>query len=191
MMSVFLSTLIVCSTYSHEDVLWRAVVEDYVAKVHSVSDEEYDKAVETALRMLDIERELGIPEHMLGMSIAAASVESGFNPNARGDHKFSKYGRPKAIGILQLWPWVERYGVNRSDLESSTRFWLSHIVRTGNKTRRLCRPRSERRAWRQAWVTAVRAPKPGGRCFEKPKHWRPFLRIRKIYDSYKNGDYGC
>ena len=86
-----------------------------------------DRALINARRLLLVERKEKIPEFMIGMTLAAACSESCFNDKAKGDHKFSKKGKPKAIGILQLWPWVEKYGVDRRNLESSATFWLSHI----------------------------------------------------------------
>ena len=161
--------------------LWHAAIVEYIYSTPTIAESERDQAVATAMHMLQIEQELGVPDYMLGMSVAAASVESGFNANAKGDHRFSRRGKPKAIGVLQLWPWVERYDVDREDVDSSTRFWIRHIQRIKAKTDRRCYARRSRTAWRQAWVTAVRYPKPGGRCREKPKHWRHFLRLRKIY----------
>ena len=151
-----------------------------------------DRALENARRLLLVERKEKIPEFMIGMTLAAACSESCFNDKAKGDHKFSRNGKPKAIGILQLWPWVEKYGVDRRNLESSATFWLTHIKRQLRKTKRLCKPRTKKRAWKQAWVTAVRAPKRGGRCNETVKHWRRFLKIQKIKRSIASSEIdGC
>ena len=92
-----------------------------------------------------------------------------------------------AIGILQLWPWVKKNGINRNNLESSAAFWLSHIESRLPKVRKICKPRTELLAWKQAWVTAVRAPKKGGRCREVTKHWRGFLEIQKIKKRIDSG----
>ena len=169
-------------TYIITLLCWYPAVVEYVYSTHTVRD--HGEAVPVAMKMILTEMEMGIPSHMLGMSVAAASVESGFNANAKGDHKFSRQGKPKAIGVLQLWPWVEKYDVDRRDVLSSTRFWLSHIQRVKQKTDRQCRSRHSRTRWRQAWVAAVRAPRPGGRCQEKPRHWRHFLRLRRIYARF-------
>jgi len=165
-------------------IMWHFALVEYVCSTPTIAEDERIAAVATAMTMLHVEQELGIPEHMLGMSVAAASVESGFNAAAKGDHKFSRRGRPKAIGVLQLWPWVEKYDVDREDVLSSTHFWLGHIQRVKKKTDRQCRSRHPRTQWRQAWVTAVRYPKPSGRCREKPRHWRHFLRLRRIYARF-------
>ena len=167
------------------DLPWYATIAEYVETCRSVSETRKLEAATTALQMLSIERSIGIPEHMLGMSLAAACVESGFVSNAEGDHKFSRNGKPKAIGVLQLWPWVERYGVDRRNIASSTKFWVSHVVNIGAKTRKLCKPRNERLAWKQAWVTAVRAPSKNGRCRQTPKHWKKFLKLRSILEKYE------
>src|SRR3989344_2984942 len=65
------------------------------------------------LEMLETEREAGLPDAVRGLSLAAACIESGFNPMARGDRRGSHY---RAHGILQLWPWAESlHGVDRDD----------------------------------------------------------------------------
>lgn len=138
------------------------------------------RSLENAERLLAVERKLGVPEFMIGMTLAAACSESCYNEKAKGDHKFSKSGEPKAVGIFQLWPWVKRYGVDRGNLESSATFWITHVKRQLPKVKKLCRPRTKTLLWKQAWVTAVRAPKKGGRCREVVKHWRRFLRIQKM-----------
>ena len=126
--------------------------------------------------LIDIEKRFDPPPEMRGMLLAAACSESGYNPNALGDRKFSKKRKPKAVGILQLWPWWERgkygYGVDRRNPIQSAHAWLTHITRQIPKVRRKCKFRSKKRIWIAAWVTAIRAPKPGGRCYEKPKHLR-------------------
>ncbi len=158
----------------------------YLCLCASRTYERAQRSIKNAERLLVIERQLNIPEFMVGMSLAAACSESCFNEHAKGDHKFSKRGKPKAIGILQLWPWVEKYGVVRTNLESSATFWLSHIQRQLPKVKKRCKPRSKTLAWKQAWVTAVRAPKKGGRCREVTKHWRRFRKIQKVKEEIKD-----
>ena len=169
-----------------EPFVWSDTIREYVEACPHVARDEKEKAMLSASVMLAIEKSVGIPDHMLGMSIAAACRESGYDTKAKGDHKFSKRGKPKAIGVLQLWPWVERYGVDRTNLVSSTSFWLNHIIKTRKKTVKICRPRSNILSWKQAWVAAVRAPKKEGRCREVSKHWKHFLRLRKMFkDNYE------
>ena len=143
-----------------------------------VTSDRVEAAQKNALRLLQIESEMGIPEMMRGMTLAAACMESGFKEKAQGDHRFDPKGRPKAIGILQLWPWVKKYDVKRRELESSGRFWVGHVQRVKAKTDRICQAKSKEKRWQQAWVTAVRAPKKGGRCRERPLHWKMFKRLQ-------------
>ena len=142
------------------------------------------EALKVAHVLYQVEKEMNIPITMRGMTLAAACLESGFSPDALGDRKFSKSKKkPMAVGVLQLWKWYEdTYGVNRKDPKSSVSGWLKHIKRQVPKVKKQCRYRSERRIWVAAWVTGIRYKKPGGRCKEKPRHYRYFLKIRKIYD---------
>ncbi len=135
------------------------------------------------LELLRMEKRAGIPESVRGMSLAAACCESGFNPNAKGDHKFSKRGKPKAIGLFQQWSWVERhYGIDRTNPYQAAEAWLFHIVRQIPKTKKKCRWSGER-LWVTAWVRAVRAPDPGGRCYQRPRHYRLLKKWRKRWNS--------
>ena len=40
--------------------------------------------------IIEIEKKYGVPPSMRGMLLASACMESGYNPGAEGDHKFSK-----------------------------------------------------------------------------------------------------
>ncbi len=122
------------------------------------------------LDMLRLEESAAVPRSLRGMILAAACSESGFEPDARGDHK---KGKPKAIGVLQLWPWWERhYGISRLNPMQSGEAWLTHILVQKDKAKRRCgrRLRGER-LWTTAWIRAVRAPHPTGRCGQTPKHY--------------------
>mgnify|MGYP001206156002 CR=1 FL=1 len=89
-----------------------------------------------------------------------------------------------AIGVLQLWPWYERaYGVDRKDPKSAANAWLKHIKRQLSGVKRMCKHRSLRKVWVAAWVTGIRYKKTGGRCNERPKHYRFFKKIRRIYET--------
>ena len=46
------------------------------------------------------EHKMDVPDEMLGIALSAACLESGFNPKAKGDRKFSKSGKPKAENFL-------------------------------------------------------------------------------------------
>lgn len=135
-------------------------------------------AILNARKMLEIEKSMGVPEQFWGMSLAAACLESGFNPAAKGDKRGKTY---KAIGILQLWPFYERvYKTNRLDVSSSTASWLKHIIRMVPKVKKQCKYKTIERVWVAAWVTGIRYKKPGGRCREKPLHYKQLKKIRKI-----------
>ena len=47
------------------------------------------------------------------------------------------------------------------------------------KVKKECRFRSEEKIWVAAWVRAIRKPKPGGRCYERPYHLRVLRRWQK------------
>lgn len=176
--------------YDKDEMLAEQAV--YSCRCAITTDKKLFRALENARRLLAVERQHNIPEFMIGMTLAAACSESCYNDKAEGDHKFSKRGKPKAIGILQLWPWVEKYGVVRTNLESSASFWLKHIQKQLPKVKKRCKPRTKTLAWKQAWVTAVRAPKKGGRCREVTKHWRRFKKIQKIKSKIEDGELdGC
>jgi hypothetical protein len=119
------------------------------------------------------------------MTLAAACIESGFDEKAEGDHKFSKDGKtPKAIGILQMWPYYEvAYKTNRRDVESAARGWLKHIKAQVPSVQRRCKTVSDTDAWRLAWVHGVRGPKKGGRCGENVSHWRLFMKIKGLVNK--------
>ena len=88
-----------------------------------------------------------------------------------------------AVGVLQLWPWYERaYGVDRKDPKSAANAWLRHIKRQLPGVKRNCKHRTLKKIWVAAWVTGIRYKKPGGRCSERPKHYRFFKKIRRIYE---------
>ena len=164
-------------TYADQVLAERAV---YLCVCASNTYKKTKRSIKNAERLLRVERKMNVPDFMFGMTLSAACSESCYDERAKGDYKFSKNGKPKAIGILQLWPWVKKYGVVRTNLESSATFWLGHIMRQLPKVKKRCKPRTRTLAWRQAWVTAVRYPKKGGRCREITKHWRGFLKIQKI-----------
>lgn len=141
----------------------------------------HQQAYTNALSLLKVEEEMNVPRVMKGMSLAAACIESGFNSNAEGDHKFSKDGKtPKAIGILQLWPVYERaYKVNRRSVESSARGWIKHIQVQVPHIEKNCKTHTTEETWKAAWVTGVRAPKKGGRCKESLSHYTFFKKMKK------------
>ena len=154
----------------------------------TASSKTKNSALKIANILYQAEEEMNIPDSMRGMILAAACLESAFNPNAKGDRKFSKSKKvPKAIGVLQMWRWYEKsYGTDRRNPRSSALGWLRHIKRMVPKVKRQCRHKTTRKVWVAAWVTGIRYPKPGGRCFERPKHYRYFLKIRRLYEVKTN-----
>ena len=153
--------------------------------VNTKSSEKRKEALEVAKILYDVEQDNQVPQEMRGMILAAACLESGYSITARGDRKFSKNKKkPMAIGVLQMWPWYEKaYNVDRSDPRSSATGWIKHIKRQVPRVKKMCRYRTLKRVWTAAWVTGIRYKKPGGRCKERPKHYRFFKKIRKIYES--------
>ena len=151
--------------------------------------------------LIEIEKSFNPPPSMRGMLLAAACMESGFNPNAKGDRKFSKDKKtPMAIGLLQQWPFYEKsYGINRTNPFAAATSWMQHIVRQIPKVKKLCKYKSEKRIWLAAWVTGIRSKKKSGRCNEKPKHYKLLKRWHKsiredrelIEDCEPNDGCGC
>lgn len=154
-------------------------------------------------KLINIEKEFNVPPEMRGMILAAACMESAYNPNAKGDRKFSKSGKkPMAIGILQMWPIYKKMypGLDRTDPEAAARAWMKHIVKMIPRVKRQCKYKTDHKVWLAAWVTGIRYKKPGGRCNERPKHYRLLKRwhrsikqTRTYYEEYErniDGD-GC
>ena len=143
--------------------------------------------------LIAIEKEYSPPPEMRGMLLAAACKESGYNTFARGDHKFSKSKKkPMAIGIMQLWPiWERMYpGLDRQNAEQSAHAWMTHIVKKIPKVKRQCKYRTSAKIWLAAWVTGIRYKKIGGRCKERPTHYRLLKKWhRGILKDREKDDY--
>ena len=150
-----------------------------------------DKVDEKLIRnLVEIENKYNPPESLRGMLLAAACQESKYSPNAKGDRKFSKTRKPKAIGILQFWPWANKY-IDRTNPLQSANFWMKRIVKQlDTSVRKNCKFRNIKRRWIAAWVTAIRYPKKGGRGYEKPKHYRLlkkwYRNIKKQYEHRRS-----
>lgn len=173
---------------SNESIDSKVLVNSAISlckNLKSASVEKVEAAREVAFILDDVEKQMQIPNEMRGMTLAAACSESGFNPSALGDRKFSKNGKkPMALGVLQLWPFYEKaYDTDRRDPRSSAESWLTHIKKMIPKVKRDCKYKTTKKIWVAAWVTGIRYKKPGGRCKEKPLHLKPFLRIRKSYET--------
>lgn len=162
MIHTFLSVLLYTATVPHmsEDI-------DLAYRAYQICPKVGNAVpVDTLLTMLQIERAYGVPDSMRGMTLAAACMESGFNPNAKGDHHF---GHHYSRGLYQQHAWYEtKYGIDRKDPIEATISWLDHVVSRVPKAKR-CGYRNERDIWVAAWVIAIRAPSHN-RCREKPKH---------------------
>ncbi len=133
--------------------------------------------------LIKLEQGYDVPPSLRGMVLAAACMESGYNPSAKGDYRLRRgKKRPRAIGILQQWPVYEKaYGTNRLDISSAVAGWMEHIITRIPKVTRQCKFKSRKKIWLAAWVTGVRYPKPGGRCYETVKHYKILKRWhRKI-----------
>ena len=145
--------------------------------------------------MLGYEVEYGVPVQMRGMVLAAACHESKFDPGSEGDHKFSKRGKPLAIGILQQWPWWSNSPtgpkINRRNPREAARAWVAHVVSEIPKVRRGChiyRANQVEKLWRIAWVTAVRAPSSVPRCRQYPLHWTLFQEWKATWQDQINAE---
>ena len=179
-----------------------ARANDYVKPIQSVEienvptyDELHDEAVfncpwakmseekqKIIAQLIEIEKSFNPPPEMRGMLLAAACMESGFNPKAKGDKKFSKNKKKAmAIGILQMWPFYEKVypGVDRTNPKSAATAWMQHIVKQLPKVKKLCKYKTNARNWLAAWVTGIRSRKAGGRCNERPLHYRLLKRWHK------------
>ena len=162
------------------------IVNIAVENCKNVPAERRAEAIKIAQKIFLVEKRFGIPDALKGMILAAACAESGFNPAALGDRKFSRNKRtPKAVGILQLWPWWEHgrwgYKIDRRDPVQSATAWMTHIKRQIPSVRKRCKPRTKKLLWIQAWVQAIRAPKATGRCRERPKHLRYLRKFQRVY----------
>ncbi len=183
------------ASITYDELLDQAVVNCKNAKPENIDYDLLDKLVE-------IEKKYSPPPELRGMILAAACQESGFNPKARGDHKFSKSGKkPLAHGLFQMWPWWENpkgYAVDRDDPIQSAEAWIKHITKQIKHIKRTCNYKTQKRIWIAAWVRAIRAPKEGGRCLEVPRHYRllkrwhkNILHIKKIKKECEIDGCGC
>tara|TARA_B100000131_G_scaffold90220_1_gene86918 strand:- start:10444 stop:11136 length:693 start_codon:yes stop_codon:yes gene_type:complete len=152
-------------------------------------------------KLVEIEKSYNVPAGMKGMLLAAACWESGYNPKAKGDRKFSKNKKtPMAIGMLQLWPVYKKMnpGLDRTDPIASAHAWMKHIVRQIPGVKRKCKYRTDNRIWLAAWVTGIRYKKKGGRCKERPLHYRVLrkwhkniMKLRKEVEECEAKQDGC
>ena len=132
--------------------------------------------------LLDLEQRAGVPAELRGMTLAKACIESGYNPVAKGD---CGYGSCKALGIIQLWPWTLKFGVNRTDPIDSVAFLLERvkigITKVGSKCPRV---RGDINRFVLAWLRINRGPLRRGkqRCVGTPHGLR---RLRQWHRNIK------
>ncbi len=113
-------------------------------------------------RLLELERAHGVPAEFRGMTLAKACIESGYTPRSTGD---CRSGRCQAVGIIQLWPWTQRFGVDRTDPVASVRFLLERVqAGVGERLHRICpQVRTDRDQYQLAWLRINRGPLRHGR----------------------------
>ncbi|MCO4761201.1 MAG: hypothetical protein KC502_06840 [Myxococcales bacterium] len=111
--------------------------------------------------LLDLERRMDVPEQLRGMTLAKACIESGYTPDVKGD---CGYGTCKAVGIIQLWPWTQRFGVDRTDPIESVQFLLTRVHVGLEKLHRRCPCiKGELNRFVMAWLRINRGPIKGTR----------------------------
>jgi hypothetical protein len=176
---------------TYEELRYQAIFNCKNAKGDKVDVEIIDKIIE-------VEKQYNVPHKLRGMLLSAACSESGYNPQALGDWRtVRRRGKnrrvAKAVGLFQMWPWWTAahrgYGIDRCNVEQSGHAFMKHIMKQLGKNK--CKSRDDYRRWVIAWVTAIRAPKPGGRCKESPNHLRVLKRwhknIKKERDDFASG----
>ena len=183
------------SVSANSPVTYEEIVSEAMFSCKNVKWENVDEALLWSL--VETEKRYGVPPSMRGMILASACHESGYNVHAKGDWRVGKRGkkRAKALGLFQLWPWWENkrgYSIDRTDPAQSSDAYLKHITKQLTKVKRQCKIRSEKKLWVTAWVTAIRSPKDGGRCGQRPKHYRLLQRWhRNIMKVRKLREDGC
>ncbi len=133
-------------------------------------------------RMLDLEREHKVPTEFRGMTLAKACIESGYKTGIRGD---CRKGECKAIGMIQLWPWTRRFGVDRNDPYASVRFLLERVQVGLRYLHRKCpHVKGKLPRYQLAWLRINRGPKQHGkqRCEGLPHGLRLLKKWQKKID---------
>lgn len=142
------------------------------------SEKVSDETRSMLLKMLRIEQEESLPDHVRGITVAIACIEAKFNPKAEGDHKFSKDGKtPMAIGLFQMWPFWKKYKVDRKDPYAATKVWLTFLKGQTSYVERTCKPKTEERKWSAAVAYSMMGP--GKRCGQTTNHQRLLQKWQK------------
>lgn len=175
---------------TYEEIRYEAI---YNCKNNKAASEATIKLVDNLIK---IEKKYKVPASLRGMLLAAACVESGFNPKAKGDYRKSKRAgrlKPKAIGLMQQWPWVKKfYKIDRTNPLQAAEAWMKHVVRQLKSVKRECRFRTEKKRWVAAWVKSIRAPKKkGNRCGERPTHYRLLKKWHRVVMQDRREEFGC
>ncbi len=186
---MLMSLVILLSVSNHlfpETQMYDLVLEQAVNNCKNKNAKDVD--IDLLTKLISVEKEYNLPDDLKGMLLSAACYESGYNPEAKGDHKFSKNKKtPKAIGLFQMWPWWENkkygYGIDRTCPEQSADAYMRHIHKQIKKVKKRCFFKTEERIWISAWVHAIRKPKKKGRCYEKPLHLALLKRWHKNIDK--------
>ena len=180
-----MSLIILFSSFTQflpETDLYDLILNEAIHNCKNKSAKDID--TEILKTLISVEKEYELPDKVKGLLLSSACCESGYNPNAQGDHKFSKNKKkPKAVGLFQMWPWWENkkygYGIDRTSPEDSARAYISHIHKQIEKVKKKCFFKTEEKIWISAWVHAIRKPKKEGRCYEKPLHLSVLKRWHK------------
>ena len=179
-MTVVLLTGSVLAASDMDVMDYEPIIDQAITNCHHARKENIDPDLLWDLAW--IESQYDIPKRLRGMLMAAACSESGYNIEAKGDYR---KGRPKAIGLFQMWKWWEKktgYAVDRRNPTQAAEAYIKHIAKQLKKVKRQCKHRTAEKQWIAAWVTAIRYPKPEGRCNEKPNHLR---LLRKWHRNIK------
>jgi hypothetical protein len=144
------------------------------------------------LDMLAAEDHAGLPEGLRGVTLAAACLESGYDPAAVGDCYCGDVRvtsgdtcdgaapKCKAFGILQGHWWYERLGVDRRDPLALTWAWLGRLVwQLDGRAAGACPDLRPGRLEAVAWARAVRQP-GSPRCEETPRAWTLMQRWQEV-----------
>ena len=194
MLGLLMSVVIATGpTVTYGDLMEMAINECPNAYWETVNEEILEELVTIEEEYFENHK---IPNDLRGMLLAAACIESGYNPQARGDWKKIENKKPfaRARGIVQLWPWWSaKYKIDRDNPGQAAKAWMGHIVKQRHKIERLhwCpRSFSDTRLWVVAWVQTARGrafKSNRYRCFQQPSHYKLLKKwhkeIKKHYHS--------
>jgi len=80
-------------------------------------------------------------------------------------------------------------GMDRTNPTDAAKTWMSHIVKMIPRVKRMCGYKTDAKVWLAAWVTGIRSKKAGGRCSERPLHYRLLKRWhRNIKKDRQNAE---